>query len=150
MDEKQIKNLTAPCGIDCFNCEIHENNITTELRGLLASKLHIPKAEIACSGCRSGDGCKLFKRECETKKCVDAKGLEFCFECDDFPCFKLLPAREGAERFPHNYKLFNLCRIKKLGLKKWADEEATKIRKLYFRGIFVPGLGPNDDNLDKA
>jgi hypothetical protein len=24
--------LTAPCGLDCFNCGVYEGNITTEIR----------------------------------------------------------------------------------------------------------------------
>ncbi len=24
------KSLTAPCGLDCFNCEIHEDNLTND------------------------------------------------------------------------------------------------------------------------
>jgi hypothetical protein len=45
---------------------------------------------------------------------------------------KLQPAKEGADRFSHNYKLFNLCRMKAVGVEKWAKEEATLIRRRYY------------------
>lgn len=45
-------------------------------------------------------------------------------------------------RFPHNFKVFNLCRIKAVGVEQWADEEAKLIRQRYFSGKFIPGKGP--------
>jgi hypothetical protein len=38
-------------------------------------------------------------------------------------------------------KLYNLCRIKKIGLDTWVEEEAEQIRKKYFTGRFVVGSG---------
>jgi hypothetical protein len=38
-------------------------------------------------------------------------------------------------------KLYNLCRIKKVGLERWIDEEACEIRNKYFKGQFVVGKG---------
>ena len=39
-------------------------------------------------------------------------------------------------------KLFNLCRIKAVGLSQWAAKEAQLIRQRYFSGKFIPGSGP--------
>ncbi|PKM80708.1 MAG: hypothetical protein CVU89_12275 [Firmicutes bacterium HGW-Firmicutes-14] len=30
------KELASPCGIDCFNCEVYEDNITGKMREYLA------------------------------------------------------------------------------------------------------------------
>ncbi len=68
--------------------------------------------------------------------------MNFCFECSDFPCPKLQPAADGADKYPHNMKLYNLCRMKAIGVEKWAEEEAAEIRQLYFKGKFIPGSGP--------
>jgi hypothetical protein len=38
-------------------------------------------------------------------------------------------------------KLYNLLRIKAVGLEEWA-KEAPDIRKRYYKGKFVIGLGP--------
>ncbi|MFC2141844.1 hypothetical protein ACFLR7_02805 [Acidobacteriota bacterium] len=51
-------------------------------------------------------------------------------------------AKDGSERYPHNYKLFNLCRMKTVGVEKWAEEEAKLIRQRYYLGKFIPGSGP--------
>ena len=79
--------------------------------------------------------------KCETLECVKLKKLDFCFECSDFPCSKLQPLAEGADRYPHNLKVYNLITIKNKGLEKWAAE-AAEIRERYFRGKFKIGAGP--------
>ena len=45
---------------------------------------------------------------------------------------------------PHNMKLYNLCRIKKIGVERWIEEEAGQIRKKYFTGKFIVGKGQAD------
>jgi hypothetical protein len=32
---KDKKALTSPCGLDCFNCEIYEDNLTNDLAELI-------------------------------------------------------------------------------------------------------------------
>ncbi len=102
------------------------------------------REQLICScvcSCRES-GCLVIPGECETKKCVAAHGVEFCFECNEFPCTKLQPCLDGAETYPHNYKNFNLCRMKSIGVEKWAEEESAQIRKLYKKGTLVVGEGP--------
>jgi Protein of unknown function (DUF3795) len=53
---KDKKALTAPCGLDCFNCHIYESNLTEELTELIHAKRGVPKEAIACKGCRQQDG----------------------------------------------------------------------------------------------
>ena len=142
MDSAAKRSLTAPCGLDCFNCEIYEKNITEEMKKQFASKIQKDPEEVPCKGCRAEKGCRHLGQPCETLQCIVDKGLEFCFECEEFPCVKLQPAKEGADRFPHNFKLFNLCRMKAVGVEKWAEEEAKLIRQRYFLGKFIPGSGP--------
>lgn len=137
------KALTAPCGLDCFNCEIHEDNLTEEMAGFIHNKMGVPKEEIACKGCRRQDGkhFHLGPEGCATLNCVKDRGVEFCCGCSDFPCALLAPVAEGAGKYPHNMKVYNLCRIKKIGLDRWTEEEAGQIRKRYFTGKFVVGRG---------
>ena len=79
---------------------------------------------------------------CATYNCIMEKGLRFCFECTEFPCTKLQPVADGAASFPHNTKVYNLCRMKLLGVEKWAEEESLITRERYFNGKFVIGTGP--------
>jgi hypothetical protein len=91
--------------LDCFNCEIYEENITEEMKNQFSLKIQKDPEAVACKGCRLENGCKHFESPCETLKCIEDKELEFCFECDKFPCVKLQPAKDGADRYPHNFKL---------------------------------------------
>ena len=142
---KDKKALTAPCGLDCFNCELYEDNLTDELTERIHIKMGVPKEEIACDGCRQQDG-KHFHlpNGCATLECVKAKGVDLCCNCNDFPCAFLAPTADQAARYPHNFKVFNLCRIKKVGLEHWIQKEAGQIRKKYFTHKFVVGKGHAD------
>lgn len=138
--------MTAPCGLDCFNCEIYEDNLTSDFAQAISEKLRVPIEEIACKGCRQQDGTHyhLPQDGCATLNCVKAKGIDLCCNCDDFPCTLLAPIADGAATYPHNMKLYNLCRIKKIGLRSWIEKEAGHIRKKYFTGKFVVGRGQAD------
>jgi len=141
MDLKQIESGTAPCGLDCFNCTVFVTNITEDIKAAIASERGMTPEEVSCRGCRTEGGCRLFKG-CKTLECVNTKQVRYCFECDGFPCGKLQPASEGADQYPHNFKLFNLCRMKAVGVKSWAEKESVSIREKYFKGTFIPGTGP--------
>ena len=135
-------HLTAPCGLDCFNCDFFKGNISAETIEKISQLRRMKKKDVPCSGCRDEMGCKYQGGTCETLTCVMTRKLSFCFECKDFPCMKLMPAADGANKFPHNFKLFNLSRMKRIGLKRWAVEESKEIRERYFEGEFVVGQGP--------
>lgn len=137
------KAFTSPCGLDCFNCEIHEANLTPNFAEFIHEKLGVPLDKIPCKGCRVQDGKHYHLPEggCATLDCVKSKRVEFCFDCTEFPCAFLAPTADQANRYPHNMKLYNLCRIKKVGLERWIDEEAGEIRNKYFKGQFVVGKG---------
>ena len=64
---------------------------------------------------------------------MNERGVEFCFQCADFPCLKLAPCADRANVIPHNQKVYNLVLMQKLGVKDWA-EQARDIWSRYFRG----------------
>jgi len=139
------KDLTAPCGIDCFNCDIYKGNITEIVKKAVAKNRGIKEEDVPCEGCIGEKGhCSVFSDNttCATYECITGKGLRFCFECSDFPCSKLQPLAEGASHYPHNMKVYNLCRMKAVGVEEWAEKESKEIRKRYFQGKFKIGAGP--------
>ena len=138
--------LTAPCGLDCFNCDGYEGNVTEEYKLRVSEFFKIPVEETPCKGCRDEKGCCKWVSEkpCATWDCEQGKGLTYCHECDEFPCKLLMPTKQGAD-YPHNMKVYNLCRMKLLGVDKWT-EEAAEIRKRYYEGKFVVGKGPVFEN----
>lgn len=130
MERREYFELTAPCGLDCFNCELLEANLTAERRGELAAAAKRAPAEVGCPGCRAGGGCPSVPEPCPTRGCAAEHGVAFCSQCDNFPCPRLMPVREAAA-WPHNLKLYNLCRIQAVGLRRWAEEEAGATRARY-------------------
>lgn len=137
------ERIVAPCGIDCFNCELFEENVTEEFRERLHQSMNIPKELISCKGCCDGNQCLLLDlqgKRCKTLECVNKKGVDYCFTCDTFPCEFLMPLADGAQKFPQNIKLYNLCQMKKIGVAAWA-EQSKGIREVYFTKKLVIGEG---------
>lgn len=138
---RDFAKLTAPCGLDCFNCQIFHENITEEIIEKLSKKLQVHPEKLSCKGCREQGGCSFLPITCSTLKCSQNMKVQFCNQCHKFPCEKFHPVADLSNKYPHNIKLYNLCRISKIGIDKWA-EEAHKIRKTYYYGSFVIGNTP--------
>ncbi len=134
--------MTAPCGLDCFNCHFylaHEDPDAMKSVQKLSKELDIPVEIMLCKGCRSHDGqIPLQKRifgeahRCAAYECSKEKDIDFCCDCDRFPCDNLHPYADRADVLPHNTKVFNLCLIKRMGLEKWAETKAPQVREDYF------------------
>jgi hypothetical protein len=135
--------MTAPCGLDCFNCHFFLANEDQEAREkveALSKQLSIPVEIMLCRGCRNHRGKiplqqHIFGKShrCAAYECSQKKhGVDFCGECEEFPCDYLHPYADKADILPHNTKVFNLCLINRLGLDKWAETKAAKVRETYF------------------
>lgn len=130
--------LTAPCGKDCFNCPLYIGEENRENRQNFLKRNNIPEDKFQCNGCRPNNGyCPGLEilgidGHCKTYACIQSEGVEFCFECDEFPCIRLQPVSDKAERVPHALKIFNLCMIKKMGIEKWASQHSKKILNQYY------------------
>jgi hypothetical protein len=131
--------MTAPCGIDCFNCTVYLANTNEKLRAAVANYLNVPIEEAVCKGCRGEKGAPAAEGlagTCHVYKCTEKKGISFCYECSDFPCEHLHPYADKAGVLPHNTKVFNLGLIKKMGLEAWAKDKAKRVRDTYFKEKF--------------
>ncbi len=136
MDYRQ---MTAPCGLDCFNCPMYLANENEKLRTAISKNIGIPFEKAVCKGCRNENGTIPFlgmTGPCNVYKCIEKKGLSYCCDCSDFPCDHLHPYAEMAAQRPHNTKVFNLCLIKKMGLEAWAETKAKSVKDTYFKGGF--------------
>lgn len=138
MDKKE---RIAPCGLDCATCPAYRENVDEKTRAYLAGRFHIRPEEAACEGCLPSEGHPLPCPDCATYACAESRGVRFCSDCPDFPCRRLMPVADGAGRFPHNTKLYNLMRMRLLGLERWL-EETEEDRKSYFTAKLVLGEGP--------
>ena len=131
--------MTAPCGLDCFNCPVYLARGDEQLRAGVARYLEVPPERAVCSGCRNENGtitCLGMTEPCHVYRCVQEKEIQFCSDCSDFPCDHLHPYADMAAERPHNTKVFNLCLIKKMGVESWAETKARNVRDTYFGGKF--------------
>ena len=131
MEKKMdYKKLTAPCGRDCFNCYFYLASRNEKYKAGLAEKMGLDPEKVVCKGCREIEGnCQIlnnygFSGNCKIYDCVKEHNVEFCSDCIDFPCDLLHPLAHGADKFPHNLKVYNLCMIKKMGLENWAKNKS--------------------------
>ncbi len=150
MDYEQ---MTAPCGLACFECPLYIANQDQELQKNISNYFEAPAEAFLCKGCRNENGiipynknCQSIKTEkykdylssmngpCDVYKCIQTKDIKFCSDCSDFPCDNLHPYSDQAHEKAHNMKVFNLCLIKKMGLEAWAKGKAKSVREKYFKG----------------
>lgn len=112
------------------------------LRKNLMERMNLPEEKAQCQGCRAIEGhCPVIGEQCATWLCVQEKGVEFCSDCADFPCGKLLPAADRADRLPHNLKIYSLALRKAQGEAAW-EKAIPGAWALYFGGKMVIGRGP--------
>jgi len=138
-DHMDYRNMTAPCGLDCFNSPMYMASMNEGLRKKIAVKLKIPKEVAQCRGCRKEGGIMAFmkmKESCTVYRCIEENGIDLCADCSDFSCDHPHPYADKASAVPHNTKVFNLCLIKKMGLEAWAAEKAKSVKDTYFKGKF--------------
>ena len=110
--------LVAPCGMNCNVCA-----------GYLASK-HDVKAHgirmMYCIGCRPRNkNCAFLKRDCKQLRTGE---VEFCYECDDFPCERLSAL---DRRYRENFRMSeigNLEYIRDHGMDEFLRAEEEKWR----------------------
>lgn len=114
MTPEQIKEILAPCGLCCETCFAHVNGEIRKYSMKLKEKLgnfHLNAERFVklmedpifkkypdfkemldyfatenCQGCRN-EQCKLLKN-CGVRICHQEKQIDFCYQCDQFPCDK--------------------------------------------------------------
>ena len=69
----------------------------------------------SCPGCRETD-CHLFKG-CNVKSCYKEKQVDFCFQCDEFPCDKT-----GFDEHLKKRWIKMQQRMKEVGVEKFYEE----------------------------
>lgn len=124
----------APCGVYCAGCVVYKASNNPELAEAISENMGISKEEAQCKGCRAENGdisVLPIEEKCPTYTCVNDKGLDFCSECEDYPCSRLYACKNSPP--PHNSKINNLTLIDKKGL-DWFLENGEKLTKLYYNG----------------
>ena len=97
--------MIAVCGLECDKCDIlqatNDPKMAQEIAGWFKKERNedVKLEDIRCLGCK-GDRAKHWSPDCWILQCcVDKKGLEFCHECNEFPCERLNQWSNSSERY---------------------------------------------------
>ena len=105
--------LIAPCGINCGTCI-----------AFFGYTMNGKKRKHSCSGCWSRERpCAFIKKKC---KKLASKQIQYCFECNDFPCTTL---KTLDKRYTEKYGLSlvgNLKYIQKNGIDEFLKYEQER------------------------
>lgn len=131
----------SPCGINCEMCSAFMVKDKPELMPILVA--HGLKEELLpCPGCRAVDGnCRHLGSRCEQYACTTIHDVVMCYECEDYPCRRLIPAADRANTLPHNLKMISQVYIQKHGVEAW-KAKLPELRQRYFTGKISYGKGP--------
>ncbi len=138
MASDEERALISPCGLYCGGCPLYVARTDEALRKRIAEGQGIPVEQVLlCAGCQPSQGrvsASGGESICDTYACaVDDKKVEFCYECEDFPCLKLAPCADRAQEIPHNTKIYHLLLLQKEGVDAWIEKYPSLIRQ-YRRG----------------
>ena len=143
MINDEILDSLSPCGLSCRKCFAHEHgdirrhsqklkeklgnfdayaerfvtlldNPIFEIYGDFKAMLDFFASE-NCKGCRK-ENCRVFKN-CGVRGCHQEKKIDFCFQCDEFPCEKT--------NFDENLQMRWIQlneKIREKGIEKFYDE----------------------------
>ncbi len=112
------KKTAAVCGLFCPACSAYIGTTEDPARlQMLSARLGRRADELACNGCRSDKLSFFCKEMCVMKPCAEKKGVDFCSECDEYPCEALRKFQAAA---PHRIELWrSLKMIKEQGYEPW-------------------------------
>ena len=125
-----MKERVGFCGLYCDSCTMyrafHDNNpkILKEAPKKFQHRFGFENAglkTVACDGCRSPDPHE-YCASCEIRKCVQEKHLEWCFECNQYPCQRLY----NFESFWRMPIVSNLNQIREIGIEAWLIKQKTE------------------------
>jgi len=79
-----------------------------------------------CPGC-SGEGFLTKHPKCGLLSCSQRKGIEYCYQCDEFPCKKYDGADQSDSFITHLNQLKDMEKAKHLGIDVYKQELDEKI-----------------------
>jgi len=127
------KNLVGRCGLYCGTCLIYRAYKDSErLQQRIAERRKCKPEEIRCEGCQTAltDGWDVggWGKNCRIIKCLEAKGLDFCYECSTYPdCRNFHRVADYLLKRGENL-MENLSKVKVGKVEEWLEEEDQKWR----------------------
>lgn len=117
------ERLDTYCGLHCGSCGVFQANKSGQIEDK-AKEWNMKVEDLYCKGCKS-DTIATFCRTCHFKTCATSKEIEFCFQCEEFPCKELLEFKDD-ENPHHSIVLHNLDQIKELGIEEWLKQQEVR------------------------
>ena len=102
----------AACGLNCGLCS-----------------RYYASGSSRCPGC-AGEGFSDVHPPCGILSCCQRKGLEYCFECDEFPCKKYDGADLTDSFITHKNQFKDMEKAKEAGMDLYKSELDEKIQLL--------------------
>ena len=117
------KKYDSYCGLYCGACAILLSNEKGEIEND-AKSWNMNVEDVRCFGCKSKINA-IYCRDCEFKTCCESKKINFCFQCNEYPCSKLLDFKNDKYSH-HSVVLKNLESIHQKGLVKWLKDQEKR------------------------
>jgi len=102
----------AACGLNCGLCP-----------------RYYTKGSSRCPGC-AGEGFSEVHPTCGILSCCQRKGIEYCFECDEFPCKKYKDVDSADSFITHRNQFIDMEKAKRIGMEAYEAELNEKIKIL--------------------
>ena len=116
------------CGLNCAKCDIYrachgDERLRDEIMEWFRKERNetMKREQIKCGGCR-GPPTIHWSPDCRMMHCTGERGLQYCFECEDFPC-SILDEFSSDGVSHHRRTVENMKRMKELGLEAWIAEK---------------------------
>ena len=93
--------LFSACGLNCGLCP-----------------RHYTVGESRCPGC-AGEGFSSVHPPCGILSCCQRKGLEYCFDCDEYPCKKYDGADLSDSFISHKNQLRDMDKARQTGIEAY-------------------------------
>jgi hypothetical protein len=101
-------HLDGYCGLYCGSCPV-----------LLGTRAGAEQP--VCYGCKS-DTNPEWCSSCELKACARDRGLDFCYECSEYPC-EPLTAFKDSQQYPYHQEVFDyMAAIEQDGKAAWLEK----------------------------
>jgi len=119
------------CGLNCAKCDIYlashgNEKLRNEIIEWFKKERNktIKPEQVRCEGCRGTLGTH-WSSDCKMMLCAKNRKLQYCFECEDFPCTSVNEfSSDGVSH--HKRTIENSKRMKEIGIDAWIKEQKRK------------------------
>jgi len=123
--------IIAVCGLNCAKCDIHlasrgNEKLRDEIVDWFKKERNstIRPEQVRCEGCR-GPLDVHWSSDCKMMLCAKKRGLQYCFQCEDFPCASVSEfSSDGVSH--HKRTVENSKRMREIGIEAWIAEQKRK------------------------